>query len=209
MTVERRTLRRERVYDPVLRLLHAWNALTLTLLLVSGLASPYLGWGADSHWAWRLHVWLGYGLLLGVYARGVWGLIGPAEARWSSLWRPRYWLRAWTARQWFTPPSQFGHHPLASVAYLGVYALLCGMLASGLALAAIDMDMGPLYPWLGHAVQAMPFLRLPHEIGAYLLGAFILIHLAALILHEHRHGIPMSQAMISGYQYLEETSCEP
>jgi cytochrome b len=30
------------------------------------------------------------------------------------------------------------------------------------------------------------------------------LHIAALILHESRHGAPMAQAMVSGYQYRKE-----
>ena len=30
---------------------------------------------------------------------------------------------------------------------------------------------------------------------------FVVVHLAALILHESRHGVPLAQAMLSGFQY--------
>jgi cytochrome b len=32
----------------------------------------------------------------------------------------------------------------------------------------------------------------------------VVLHIAALILHEVRHGVPMAQAMVSGYQYRKE-----
>jgi cytochrome b len=34
---------------------------------------------------------------------------------------------------------------------------------------------------------------------------FIFIHIAALIAHEARHGVPLAQAMVSGYQYRKES----
>jgi cytochrome b len=30
------------------------------------------------------------------------------------------------------------------------------------------------------------------------------LHIAALILHEVSHGVPLAQAMVSGYQYRKE-----
>ncbi|NTV95396.1 MAG: cytochrome b/b6 domain-containing protein [Thiobacillus sp.] len=197
-------LMRRRVYDPVLRLIHAWNGVAVLLLLGSGELAPRLGLGAEAAGAWRLHVWLGYGLLLGLYARLAWGLLGPAEARWPALWHPDAWRSAWRARRVFVAPERYGHHPVASLAYLLVYAGLSALLLSGLALAAIDRNGGPLYDWLGHAVEAKAYARLPHEAMHYLIWLFVALHLAALVLHRTRHGIPVAQAMVTGHQYLKD-----
>jgi len=80
------------------------------------------------------------------------------------------------------------------------------MAASGLALAAIDQGTGPLYAVLGHAAELKNLFRLPHEWLQYVFIVFIVAHLGALILHERRHGIPVAQAMVSGYQYIKEKS---
>jgi cytochrome b len=197
-------LQRQRVYDPVLRLIHAWNALAILILLFSGQFTDWLGRGATVAPFWQAHVWAGYALLLGLYARIVWGVIGPPPARLGALWQPCQWRHAWYRRHFFVAPSSFGHHPVASLIYLVVYALLLGMLASGLILAASAQNTGPLYTWLGHASTVDPLARAPHGWGAYLLWLFLFTHLAALILHPRRHGLPVAQAMISGYQYLKE-----
>lgn len=198
------TLVRERVYDPVLRSLHAWNGSVVLLLLVSGQVIPLIGFGADTAVPWTLHTWLGYGLLMGLYARLVWGMVGPRHARWTALWHPTAWIEALSRRRFFVAPQTFGHHPLASGAYLVVYGLLMIMLATGLALAAIDWNTGPLYAWFGHDVMLKVYARLPHEVISYLLILFLVAHLAALVLHPRRHGLPVAQAMVSGYQYLKE-----
>jgi Ni,Fe-hydrogenase I cytochrome b subunit len=200
----RTLLARELVYDPVLRLLHAWNALLIVLLAASGQLGHQLELAWPAAAVWRLHLWLGYGLLLGLTGRVIWALVGPEHARWNAMWHPRAWWLAVRAREWFSAPTRYGHHPLASAPYLMVYAATLFMAVSGLALAAIDQGTGPLHAWLGYAAELKPWFRVPHEWLQYLFIAFVIAHLGALVTHERRHGVPMAQAMVSGYQYLKE-----
>lgn len=197
-------LRRERVYDPVLRSIHAWNALLIVLLVLSGQIADWLEFDWPAAALWRLHLWLGYGAILGLTARLVWGLVGPETARWRALWHVAEWLAGLKQRRLFSAPSALGHHPMASAGYLATYLALLTMALTGLVLAAIDQGTGPLYPWLGYAAELKPYFRQPHELLQYLFILFIVAHLAALILHERRHGVPVAQAMVSGYQYLKE-----
>ena len=44
----------------------------------------------------------------------------------------------------------------------------------------------------------------PHGWLEYFVLAFVVMHIAALILHEARHGVPLAQAMVSGYQYRKD-----
>lgn len=202
--MDRVILRRRRVFDPVLRSIHAWNGLMIVLLAVSGQVADQLdlAWPVAS--LWRLHLWIGYGLVLGLTARVVWGVAGPRHARWRAFWHPQAWGRALRERQGFVAPDGFGHHALASVVYLAVYLGVLVMAITGLFLAAIDQGTGPLRDLLGYAVELKPWFRLPHEWLQYPFIAFIVAHLAALVLHERLHGVPMAQAMVSGYQYLKE-----
>lgn len=192
-------LDREPVYDPVLRSIHAWNALAIVLLLLGGRVGEGLGYVPEAVGLWRFHVWAGYALLLGLVARLVWGLVGPSHARIAALWRPRDWLRAVRTRTLFAAPRDWGLH--ATAAYLLFYLLLFGMVATGLALAAIEQGRGPLYLWLGHDFSLKKLFREPHEWMENAVLVFVLAHIAALILHEVRHGVPLAQAMVSGFQY--------
>lgn len=195
-------LLRARVYDPVLRLIHAGNALAVLVLLVSGQVVPGLGWSETATLGWSLHVHAGYALMTGLIARLVWGWVGPGQARWTSLWHPGAWRGAFRHGRWFVAPTAFGHHPVASLAYLVIYAALAVMVVSGLALAAIDRNTGPLYDWLGNAVLWKGGFRMPHAWLQYLVLVFVLAHFSALVLHRRLHGIPVAQAMITGNQYL-------
>ena len=204
--MEQLTYIRHRVYDPVLRSIHAWNGLAILLLLLSGQLTPHLDYSEGRVLLWHLHIWLGYALMLGWCARLAWGLVGPDHARWSSMWHLHAWKQAWRNKRGFTVPRTFGHHPLASAVYLLFYLLLAVMLASGLLLAAGAQNTGPFYVWFGHDAELKSAAHIPHIYGQYFLWLFLFIHLAALIMHERRHGMPVAQAMISGYQYLE---CKP
>lgn len=197
-------LMRERVYDPILRLIHLWLALCVTLLLLSSQVAQWLALSAEAAVLWRLHAWVGYGLLLGLVARLTWALYGPHHAHWRQFWTWRAWLAALRSRSLFTPPGRFGHHPLATAVYLLFYLLALAMTLTGLALMAIDQGHGPLLPWLGHDLLVQAWFRGPHDIIADVLLVFVLAHLAALILHERLHGIPLAQSMVSGYQYRED-----
>ena len=202
--MSRLTLVREKVYDPVLRIIHLWIGLSTLLLLASSQISKWIALTPESVMLWRFHAWLGYGLLLGLVARLSWGLYGPKHANWRQLWTWRAWLAALRNRTFFTAPGRFGHHPLATAVYLAFYLVVLVMTLTGLALTAIDQGHGPLYAWLGHHVMLQDWFRVPHDVLEEVVLAFVVVHVAALILHEERHGIPLAQAMVSGYQYRED-----
>lgn len=202
--MEVQVLSRARVYDPLLRIIHAWNALLVVLLLASSQLAAWLEFSWEVAALWRLHLWCGYLLFLGLVARLVWGIVGPPHARLSDLWRPAVWLEAVRKRRFFSPPQAMGHHPMASLAYVMFYGMAWCMAVTGLALAAIDQGVGPLYDALGYAFESKAWFRTPHDWLEEFLLAFVIVHLAALILHERRHGIPIAQAMVSGYQYRKE-----
>jgi Ni/Fe-hydrogenase 1 B-type cytochrome subunit len=200
----RLTLIRQRVYDPVLRIIHLWIGLGTLLLLLSGLLAQAFALTPEAAMLWRFHAWLGYAFFLGLVARITWALFGPKHAHWRQLWTWRAWFAALRSRQFFTPPGRFGHHPLATFAYLAFYCMALVMALTGFALMAIDQGHGPLLSWLGHDVLWLDWFRIPHDLLEEVILAFLLVHVAALILHEKRHGIPLAQAMVSGYQYRED-----
>ncbi len=201
-------LDREMVYDPVLRGIHAWNALAIVLLLLGGRVGEWLGYTPEAASLWRFHSWIGYGLVLGLVARLVWGLAGPRTAGLAALWRPRVWWSTLRRRQVFSAPGEWGHHAPATAVYTLVYLLLLVMAATGLALAAIEQGRGPLYLWLGHDATLGHLFRQPHEWVEHILLVFVVVHIAALIAHEIRHGVPLAQAMVSGFQYRKASGDE-
>jgi cytochrome b len=199
-------LRSAPVYDPVLRTLHWSNAVLVLALLASGLAALLLEFGRLAADLRDWHGIAGYVLVLGVLGRLLWGGIGPAHARWTAMWQPAAWREAWRTRRVFVAPTRFGHHPVASLAYLAAYALMFALVASGLVLLAIKDAHGPFAPWLGWHVEFAPWTLEIHRLAAYGLLAFVAAHLAALVLHHRLHRLPVAQSMITGIQTLPEGS---
>lgn len=191
-----------RVYDPVLRLLHWVNALLISTLLISGLVTLYSEAGGTTAWLHDWHGWLGAALAVSFSARFAWGLSGPEHARIAGMWQPSAWLESVKGGNLFSTPARFGHHPVASLAYLGLYTLMAGLIMTGLMLLAIKQGQGPLSHWLGWHVDYQHLPSLLHEAAAWTVLGFVGLHLSALVLHPLLHHVPVAQAMFTGVQYL-------
>lgn len=192
-----------RVYDPVLRLLHAVNGLLIVLLAGSGLVASGIEPGAATAWLHHWHGVLGSTLLVGLSGRLAWGIVGPRHARWRDMWHPAAWRALQTPGALFTAPNRLGHHPVASLVYLGVYLLLLGLGISGLALLAGLQGHGPLAARFGLDAAMATQLSAPHVWAGWAIAAFVPVHLLAMSLHAHLHRVPVAQGMLTGVQYLE------
>jgi Ni/Fe-hydrogenase 1 B-type cytochrome subunit len=194
------TYNRQKIYDPLLRLIHLWNGLTILFLITSVWISELFEKGVGEKTLWQIHIYLGYALIVGVISRLVWGLVGPTHARFYDMWHPSVWWYA-ICNLNFKAEPRIGHNMLASGAYLLVYLLLIGMTVSGLSLAAIEHSMGPLNYWIGDMPWLKELFKEPHQLIYYLLMGFVVVHIGALIWHEGKDKTPIAQSMVSGYQY--------
>lgn len=197
------TRARVAAFDGLLRLIHAWNALAILALIATGLLADEFEHGGEGAALWRLHIQFGYALIGGLAARIIWGLVGPATARWSDLWHPRAWratLRALPRLR--LPQPRLGHDALASAAFIVLYLTLAGMAITGLALAATEHNLGPLTHWLGDSLWLKEYFKEPHEALYVLIAGFVGLHLAALIAYALFGKVPVAQAMLTGNQYL-------
>jgi len=245
-------LTRQKVYDPLLRLLHWGLALSVLAMIASSQAAEFFEDGPAEDSIWTLHIYAGYGLTTLLLIRIIWGLVGPRHARFSSFFQPAVWRKALGDRRLPQQAAgQVGHHPSGALAYLGVYLILTMMALTGLIMAGEEHHMGPLAatqlsaPILpGHVAFAdsdddndaegallgaraagehhgaageeeeeeeselEELAEGPHEFGFYLILAFILTHIGALIYFEHREKRPIAQAMVSGYQYIPQDGAD-
>ncbi len=193
------TFVRERVYDPLLRLIHAWNAVVIVALIASGFGGEFLEDGPHEASFWFLHVYAGYALMVGLVVRLFWGLVGPRSARLSDLWHPAAWREA--LRGVHLPRrADAGHDPLASIVFLTLYALLLVMVGSGFALAAIEQGVGPLAGSFLDVQALEEFFGEPHEAVGLAVAALVGVHLAALAYHQFVEKLPTAQAMLTGIQ---------
>lgn len=196
------SLLKQRVYDPVLRILHGWNALCVIVLLASGELPDFVAHLIGEDLVAVLHVWVGFALTMGFAGRVTWGFVGPTHARWSDMWHPAAWTQSLFSGRLLTHPVRFGHHPKASAAYLLLYTVLMVMVVTGLVRAALEQDLGPLVPWLVYRAEYAALVKYPHEILSTVVCVYVIIHLSAIVAHEFWHRMPMAQSMWSGVQYL-------
>jgi cytochrome b len=189
---------REKSYDAFLRLLHWTLVVCILFLFATELAAESVPKGEMRDMVWHGHVLTGYALACTLGLRLIWGFIGGRHARWPDFWHPAQW-RALLVKRERPDTAAFGHDPLASLAYLGLYAILAGMVTTGFIAAAGYFDLGPL-SGLGISKDLAHDFKEVHEVAANLILLFVLAHIGALIFHERR-GPPMAQAMVSGWQY--------
>ncbi len=190
--METHELQRKKVFGAVQRFLHAWIGIIVLVLIALGWTDKLMEPGEWKPLLALLHIQLGYGLIVGLILRIVWGLIGPEEARFHTF------LSRKSAR--------WGHEPLASKSYLLFYVGLIVSCASGLLLAAIEHDRGYFALQFFDDFTWHELVTFGHDLLFYALTAFIALHIGALIHHEKDRGYPLAQAMLSGYQYRPSTA---
>ena len=189
-----------RVFDPLLRLLHWVIALSIIALIVTSQLAEWFEHGPYDKTLWNLHILTGYVLSAALLTRLLWGVVGPASARWRDLWHPAVWKAS--LRNLRLPSAhRAGHDPIASLAYLFAYGVMALMVVTGLGLSASEFQTGPLAGWLGNAGWLEDVLGEPHEVGFVLMLGFIGLHMAALVFHQFR-GERVAQSMLTGKQYF-------
>lgn len=137
MTENRTQIRR---WDPVVRITH-W---TIALAVLANAVFTEEGSGP--------HVWVGYGLAAILALRLLWGIVGPAAARFSAfLPSPRKALAHLREIRSGTVRPHASHNPLGALMVYAIWTCLATIIATGIAMA------GP--PRLG----AMPEAEARHE----------------------------------------------
>lgn len=192
---------RKYIYDAAQRILHWWLALSTLALMASGFLASKLDPGSDRAFIWTLHIGVGKVLVVGVVGRLLWGIIGPHHARFTAFIHIEAWIESVKSKKMLSADGEFGHHPQASLSYLGFYGLIVFMCASGFSLAGIMHGEGPLAELLLDEFTYLKIIREVHEYGFWAIVIFIITHVGALILHEWHDKIPLAQSIISGFQY--------
>ncbi len=201
MTPMNLRLTRRRTYGLLQRILHWWIALTTLGLMATGVLGSQLGGSGDKVFVRQLHLFTGKLLIVGFVGRILWGIIGPSHAKFSALVYLKSWLSMLKSPRILTADGDFGHHPQASLSYIGLYGILLAGVASGLGLAAILYGDGLLGDSLIDQYARLDLVETVHGSTVWLMGFFIVTHIAAMIFHEGRDNIPIVQSMFSGYQY--------
>lgn len=187
-------------WDPVVKLTH-WS---VVLAVLANAVITEEGSAA--------HVWVGYALLAILALRLLWGLIGPAEARFSAfLPSPRRALVHLRDIRSGVPSEHKSHNPLGALMVYAIWACLGVIIGTGIAMAGLpdtaDLSRTPMAA--DSAEYGEHEERGEHEEGAAaevhetavnLLYLLILLHLAGVVFETRRSGRKVILAMVPGHR---------
>lgn len=180
---------RPQIWDPLLRLFH-W-----------ALAASVIGAWALGHFGpnqMTLHFYLGYTVIGLLLFRLVWGVIGPANARFATfikgpgaVWR---YIRSLPSRE--AHPVD-GHNPLGALSVLALLTALALQVATGLFVDPEDyINVGPLAETVSTAWNRFA-LGWHHRLGVVVL-ALVVLHLGAIVFYRFWKGEDLVTPMITG-----------
>ena len=165
-----------KVWDPVVRVFH-WS-------LVVAFAANALLIEDDS----KLHIWVGYAIVVLVLIRILWGFVGTRYARFSSFppslsGATEQLTEIATGRHRVRP----GHTPLGA---LMIYNLLFSMLAIGVTGYLMTTNMFWGTEWTEEL----------HEAFVAWAEISVVLHILAVIVESRRTKVNLPRAMVTGYK---------
>ena len=184
-------MKRLPVWDLPLRLFH-WS---LVILVVGAVATAEVG-GSMMEW----HARCGFAILGLLLFRLVWGFWGGTYARYKHcLPSLRVLIASFPERR---KRHRFGHTPLGRFALAAMLGALMVQTGSGL-FANDDIDLeGPLFRHVSKATS--DWLTGLHKLSAYVIGALVALHLAAILYYYLRKGDNLILPMIRGWREADD-----
>lgn len=184
-----------KVWDPLVRFFH-W-ALVFCFFLAFITEDDLLG----------VHTWAGYGVLLLLSIRLIWGFIGPRYARFSSfIFTPDLIRRYLKDTLLFRAKRYIGHNPLGGLMILLLFVSLTVTAISGMALYGATEYAGPLAGWLGQVSDSgADVLEEVHEFFANFTLFLVVIHVGGVLFESLVHRENLVRAMLNGYKRKHTT----
>ncbi|KFI26164.1 Ni/Fe-hydrogenase, b-type cytochrome subunit [Paenirhodobacter enshiensis] len=214
------------VYEAPVRLWHWVNALSITVLCVTGyfIASPppsmqiaeaydqfVFGYIRFAHFA------AGMILTVGFFGRLYWAFVGNRYARELfvlPVHRASFWRGVLHELRWYLflerePAKIVGHNPLAQLAMFVCITLgLIFMIVTGWALYAQGAGQGS-YPdmaagWVLGLIWNSQWLHTLHHLGMWMIVIFMIIHIYVAIREDIMSRQTMVSTMISGHRMFKD-----
>lgn len=186
---ERGPLREVTLWDPLLRLFH-W------VLAFSVIAAWCLGQFGPSKMT--LHFWCGYVVTGLLVFRLVWGLVGPAPARFAHFLRGPGAIGSYARGMFLRQPSHWpGHNPLGALSVIAMLAALAAQVSSGLVSDPDDyINVGPLAEYVSRATRSRAVGW--HETGATVVLILVLLHVAMILFYRFWKREDLVRPMLTG-----------
>lgn len=149
-----------------------------------------------------LHFYFGYAVIGLLVFRVVWGLVGPAPARFSHfLFGPRTTLRYMATLGKRTPSYWPGHNPVGALSVFAILAVLIVQTGTGLFADPDDyINVGPLANTVSsEANRTATFI---HNRMAFAILALVILHIAAIAFYKRYKGENLVTPMITGWKLV-------
>ena len=169
-----------------------WDMATRCFHWIIACCIPLAWWSAETE-NYDLHQWVGYTVIVLVISRVLWGFVGSPHSRFADFLvgpgRVLAYLRGQGA-------SSAGHNPLGGWSVLALLSLLLAQAVSGLFNSDDVLFSGPLY--YAASTEFRDVMGVVHEVTFNVLLALVVLHIAAVLVHQLRFGEKLLQAMVLG-----------
>ena len=179
------------VWDPFIRLFHWTLVASIAAAVITSLVLPitWLGW----------HLVSGTAALALILARIVWGLAGPAYARFSGfVTGPRSCLNHFNELRQGVARRHLGHNPLGGVMIIVLMTVILAIGLTGVLALGGALKIGPLAFAVSFTTGRAAWSL--HQLLAYGLLGLVLLHIGGAIYESRRTKENLARAMIDGHK---------
>lgn len=170
-----------RIWDPALRLFH-WSV--AVLFFANAVVTDPEG---------TPHVWIGYAIGGLLALRLVWGLAGPAAARFARFApTPSAVTTQLTDMAAGRKSAHLGHSPLGALMIFNLLATLAGIVVTG-------------YMMTTNAFWGIEWVEATHEALVTWAEISVLVHILAVLWESRRTGINLIRAMVTGVKRVPDS----
>jgi len=210
------------------RVYHLINALSMTVLFITGLyiaapvLSPAVGeavWYHQMAWFRYIHFGTAFIFIANLLFRLYWALFGNDQYGRFTGFRP------WSLDWWLQPfkkqleyyvllknegPHYWGHNPVAALTHL--LFILCGsffMILTGLAMYGENNPGGftdTFFGWVVLIFGSSNTMHTMHHLVSWIFPVYLVIHLYAVIRHDMIERSGVTSSIISGFKHKPEES---
>ena len=189
-----------KVWDLPTRLFH-WSLVSLVVIgLMTGFLSP--------EWWMGVHLWAGYGTVLLVIFRLVWGIFGSEYSRLETFTFTPAEVLAHIREVFFLRPTHYiGHNPAGALMIFALIFILAGITLSGLLVLGGEENQGPLAGAANYQVGDMAAGI--HGALTIVLMALVVFHIFGVFTEIRLSGENLIKSMIDGYKRVPDNVKPP
>lgn len=219
--------RRVYVWEFPVRLYHWVNAITMTLLIVTGyiIGAPhrifYAGEAYQLYWFGTvrfIHFLSAYIYVFNFAVRIYWGFVGNKYARWSNFFPLKKWQRDEIVDVLKTDILQTklhgaistGHNSLASFIYFFTFLAFCAQTITGFALYSSQSHswIPRMFTWIVPLMGGEMVVRQWHHTLMWFFVGFIIVHIYLTFYHDYIEGRGTISSIVGGWKFDREKTKE-